>query len=252
MVDMARNQRARWAGKICVAWRSSIEAVFECGRLLIAAKDALDHGEFTKMVEHDLPFGERTAQRLMAIARDTRLTNPTHASLLPQSWMTLYELSKLPNHHFATAIADGLITPELRRTDIADMMARWEYAERRASTSSFEPATEPAPISLTGQTAHPFRYAPAPPLPPDAADHSALTVITLSELAPVHAAKLIVEALLILDRDGAQCRDLSVVVNLLLGPANADKLDRVRRGIAFAVRLKGALDHRADDPKETS
>jgi Protein of unknown function (DUF3102) len=79
MVGMARNQRARWAGQISAAWRSSIEAIFECGRLLIAAKDALDHGEFTKMVEHDLPFGERTAQRLMVIARDTRLTNPTHA-----------------------------------------------------------------------------------------------------------------------------------------------------------------------------
>ena len=105
---MARNQRARWARQISAAWRASIEAIFECGRLLIAAKDALDHGEFTKMVERDLPFGKRTAQRLMAIARDTRLTNPTHASLLPQSWMTLYELTRLSDDYFATAIADGL------------------------------------------------------------------------------------------------------------------------------------------------
>jgi len=66
----------------------------------------------------------------------------------------------------------------------------------------------------------------------------------------VHSAKRILEALLIFQRDGAQCRDLSVVVNLLLDPAG--KLDLVRRGIAVAVRLKGALDHRAGDPKETS
>ena len=121
------------------------------------------------------------------------------------------------------------------------MVGRWEYAERRASTiaSPFEPATEPAPISLTGPaTAHPFRYAPAPSRPAAAAHHSAFTVINLAELAPVHSAKRILEALLIFQRDGAQCRDLSVVVNLLLDPAG--KLDLVRRGIAFAVRLKGA------------
>ena len=161
---MARNQRARWARQISAAWRASIEAIFECGRLLIAAKDALDHGEFTKMVERDLPFGKRTAQRLMAIARDTRLTNPTHASLLPQSWMTLYELTRL---------SDDAPARE-HRSDIAEMVGRWEYAERRASTiaSPFEPATEPAPISLTGPaTAHPFRYAPAPSRPAAAAHH---------------------------------------------------------------------------------
>src|SRR5437588_2950764 len=133
------------------------------------------------------------------------------------------------------------------------MVGRWEYAERRASTiaSPFEPATEPAPISLTGPaTAHPFRYAPPPSRPAAAAHHSAFTVINLAEPAPVHSAKRILEALLIFQRDGAQCRDLSVVVNLLLDPAG--KLDLVRRGIAVAVRLKGALDHRAGDPKETS
>jgi hypothetical protein len=161
--------------------------------------------------------------------------------------MTLYQLTRLSDDYFATAIADGLIQPDMHRSDIAEMVGRWEYAERRASTSPFEPATEPAPISLTGPAtahpfAHPFRYTPTPSRPAAAADHSAFTVITLSELAPVHAAKRIVEALLILDRDGAQCRDLSVVVNLVLDSANADKLDRVRRGIAFAIRLKGALD----------
>jgi hypothetical protein len=163
--------------------------------------------------------------------------------------MTLYELTRLSDDYFATAIADGLIQPDMHRSDIAEMVWRWEYAERRASTSPFEPATEPAPISLIGPatTVHPLNESSSPwsrpPLrPAAAADHSAFTVITLSELAPVHAAKRVVEALLILDRDGAQCRDLSVVVNLVLDSANADKLDRVRRGIAFAIRLKGALD----------
>jgi hypothetical protein len=42
-----------------------------------------------------LPFSERTAQRLMSIASDPRLSNPTHVSVLPNSWGTLYELTKL-------------------------------------------------------------------------------------------------------------------------------------------------------------
>ena len=47
------------------------------------------------MVASELPFGDRTARRLMAIARDPRISNRTHASLLPPSWMTLFELTKL-------------------------------------------------------------------------------------------------------------------------------------------------------------
>jgi len=46
-----------------------------------------DDGEFEAMVDADLPFKIRTAQRLMVIAKDNRLA--THATLLPQSWGTL-------------------------------------------------------------------------------------------------------------------------------------------------------------------
>ena len=75
--------RAHFASQIAAEWRKSLQAIFECGHLLVAAKEQLAHGEFTKMIEHDLPFGDRTAERLMAIACDERLTNPTHASLCP-------------------------------------------------------------------------------------------------------------------------------------------------------------------------
>ena len=48
------------------------------------------------MVESDkVPFGVRTAQFLMAIAEHSILSNTKHASLLPPSWMTVYELTKL-------------------------------------------------------------------------------------------------------------------------------------------------------------
>jgi hypothetical protein len=35
------------------------------------------------MVEGELPFGPRTAQRLVKVVSDPRLSNATHGSLLP-------------------------------------------------------------------------------------------------------------------------------------------------------------------------
>jgi hypothetical protein len=86
-----------WAKKICAAWQDSVRSIIKCGELLISAKDDLKgkHGE------NELPFSSSTAQRLMAIARDRRLTNPAHMQLLPPSWGTLYELTKLDDEKFA-------------------------------------------------------------------------------------------------------------------------------------------------------
>jgi hypothetical protein len=47
-----------------------------------------------------LPFTDRTAQRLMAVAADQRISNGAHVSDLPTSWGTLYELTKLDNVEF--------------------------------------------------------------------------------------------------------------------------------------------------------
>lgn len=59
------------------------------------------------MVETDLPFGSRTAQRLLAIARNWEYRFATHVSLLPPNWRTLYELTKLKDAEFDALIDDG-------------------------------------------------------------------------------------------------------------------------------------------------
>ena len=104
-----------------------------CGRLLIAAKEKLKPGEFLEMTVRDLPFTERTAQRLMAIARDERLTerltDATHGSLLPRSWRTLYELTRLTPEQFTAAISDGVIKPDMERRDITEWLDRQRLAE---------------------------------------------------------------------------------------------------------------------------
>jgi hypothetical protein len=106
-----------WARRISEAWRASLQAVFETGRLLTQAKAALDHGEFGTMIENDLPFGARTAQMMMAIASDARLTNPKHVSHLPPHWGTLYELTKLDDEQFEAGISKGVIRPDMERQE---------------------------------------------------------------------------------------------------------------------------------------
>lgn len=110
---------ADFAARITTTYQRSVEAIIETGRLIAEAKVALDHGEFLTMIENNLPFDPRTAQRLMKIAGDARLTDPTRVSHLPPHWGTLYELTKLSDSAFEARFADGTISPQMERRDIA-------------------------------------------------------------------------------------------------------------------------------------
>lgn len=111
----AADDPGRWAPVIMEAWGRSVTAVIETGRLLAEAKAAVAHGDWERLCDEMLPFGSRTAQRLMQIAAHDRLSNPTHASLLPSSWVTLEALSRLDNETFDAAVEAGVITPTLER-----------------------------------------------------------------------------------------------------------------------------------------
>jgi hypothetical protein len=77
------------ARRLCLPLKSGAsltKALFRIGYDLIEAKvgeNRLPHGQFIAMVENDLPFGRRTAQRLMAIARDVRLSKREMFRVLP-------------------------------------------------------------------------------------------------------------------------------------------------------------------------
>ena len=58
------------------------------------------------MIEDRLPFGAN-AQRLMNVAR-WYSANAAHVQLLPPTWMTLYELNKLPAERFRELLAEGV------------------------------------------------------------------------------------------------------------------------------------------------
>src|ERR1700730_8168617 len=110
---------ADWSARITERWQHTVEQTIksfsEIGSLLIEAKAALPHGEFESMIQQQLPFKPSTARRLMAIARDCRISNRAHAHVLPPSWATLYELTKLDDDEFEARISDGTIRPDIER-----------------------------------------------------------------------------------------------------------------------------------------
>jgi Protein of unknown function (DUF3102) len=157
--------KAQWAKQIREVHdqiiRKTVEGFIGLGRMLIEAKDQLEYGDFTAMCERDLPFSARTAQRLMAIAEDQRL--PTHVSVLPPSWGTLYELTRLSDETFTRAIAEGAIRPDMERADVERLLARKinivHTVAPRQEPQRFEiitpPPTPPREVRMTITTPSP-------------------------------------------------------------------------------------------------
>lgn len=105
-----------WIDRIAKRWRDSVEAIIDVGRLLLEAKAALPHGGWGSVVA-GLPFGERQIQMLVAIAADPRLSNPQCIALLPASWGTLYDLTRLSDGEFDSAVKQQIIRPDMLRAD---------------------------------------------------------------------------------------------------------------------------------------
>jgi N6-adenosine-specific RNA methylase IME4 len=120
-----------WAARITACWRQSAEAIFEAGRLLKEAKQELPHGDWQRMCERELPFKLRTAERLMRIAADERLANPTRVSLLPPSWGTLYELTGCSDEQIENGLKNGTICADMERSEAASLKARRTAESRR-------------------------------------------------------------------------------------------------------------------------
>lgn len=121
---MKKTKANYWAPRINAEWRKSVDGILNAGRQLIAAKEACDHGEFLRLfkgtdnaVSDPVPFGIHTADRLMAIAAKPAIADCAHAHTLPQSWCTLYELTKLDDEQIVAGIKAGEITPSMTRAE---------------------------------------------------------------------------------------------------------------------------------------
>jgi hypothetical protein len=127
---MSKSKAEYWAPRISAEWRKSVEGILNVGHRLIAAKKACEHGEFLRLfkgsenvVSEPVPFGERSAEMLMAVAAHPVVGNPNHGSDLPASWRTMFELTKLDDEQIIAGIKAGEITPEMTRADAAALRA---------------------------------------------------------------------------------------------------------------------------------
>jgi hypothetical protein len=107
------------AQRINAAWQKSIGGILDTGRELIAARKGLKHGEWQAMFDRGLiRFSRETAFRLMKIASNPVLSNVAHEQRLPQSWATLYELSRFRPDVLELYMARGVIGPDTQRIDV--------------------------------------------------------------------------------------------------------------------------------------
>lgn len=140
------SSRREWALRIKKAHAKSVEAIIRVGSELIAAKAALPHGEFQKMIRRDLPFKERTAQKFMKIARHPFLSNASAWTHLPPEWTLLYRLSS-----FEPDILEELFNDEaLKKGGAFEDAALPSYllvvdTIRKRRMSEAEPQQKPAP-----------------------------------------------------------------------------------------------------------
>jgi hypothetical protein len=114
----ASSPRARWAKRIRLASRKTVESMIQTGKLLIEAKAKLKHGEFIAMLRSDLPFGPRTAQRLMRIAGNPAISKASNWSHLPEALSTLSDLAALSPKTVNLKIASGEISPGTTREQL--------------------------------------------------------------------------------------------------------------------------------------
>lgn len=138
--------REQWAKQLNATWHaakdSMLEAIFALGRDLLAARhgpDKLPHGEFQAMVREDLEFTPRTAQMLMKVASDQRLTKAKHASLLPPNWYALYLLSRLDDETFGRLVNDGTVCPDMERNAVSKVLRLAKVSEDERHVLSLVP-----------------------------------------------------------------------------------------------------------------
>jgi hypothetical protein len=130
------DDAAVWAARVHDQLGKAVAAIVATGRELLAAKAELKHGDWGRLfrdhplhVVNPLRFSDTTARRFMKIAKNPVLANPAHGPLLPPSYRTLYELTKMSPDSLEQALADGLIDAELDRGQ-AEWLVREAATER--------------------------------------------------------------------------------------------------------------------------
>jgi hypothetical protein len=139
----ARQKLTLLTARFRNALKRSIEGIIEAGRVLIEAKNELEHGQFSDWVVRELRFGTRKdgnrepdlrkAEMLMFLARNEVISNPCHWHAFPSSSRTLWELTQIrPKQRLLELIANGTINSGMTREEAVAL--RHKTSQERSPT----------------------------------------------------------------------------------------------------------------------
>ena len=117
-----------FASRIMKCWHRTTEGILELARVCADADQQLA-GPAKQALIATLPFDRATFSKLVRIGNDPRLA--TIALRLPQSFSTLYELSKFDDIQFAAAIKSGAVHPAVTRSQILELAAEGSSGESK-------------------------------------------------------------------------------------------------------------------------
>lgn len=104
--------------EISMNWQKSVEGILRVAKLLSEGQKDLEKEDWQNLIHNELPFTSSIAYKLMKIGKDSRLMNPAHVPLLPVSYATLHEFSKLTDEEFDKAKETGILNPKVQRKDV--------------------------------------------------------------------------------------------------------------------------------------
>jgi hypothetical protein len=123
------------ASRIMTCWHRTTEGILELARVCANADQQLA-GPAKHALIAKLPFDRATFSKLVKIGNDPRLA--TIAPRLPQSFSTLYELSKFADVQFDAAIKSGAVHPAVTRSEILELAAEGSSGESKKTAEQIK------------------------------------------------------------------------------------------------------------------
>jgi hypothetical protein len=109
---------ADFVREIAAEWGNVRQSFLRIGQYLVTAKLNLQHGEYIKMINAELPFGRNVAHQLATVYLAVE-NNDMPRDVLPASYTTCYRIARLDPDLRHRAIAEGIVHPRATLRDIS-------------------------------------------------------------------------------------------------------------------------------------
>jgi hypothetical protein len=129
------SSRQDFAREIQSLWDDARDRVLRIGKMLVMAKATLGHGEYEQMIEQDLPFARGVAFQIRSVYESIQSGQFT-AEELPAPYSIAYQLVSLKDpEKLEQARAEGLVRPDVRRSEILEIKRRLSSSETTRAVS---------------------------------------------------------------------------------------------------------------------